>query len=84
MTAKTDAQNMKRANKALTKKLELEYKNRLKANVEEMKRDRELGFVAGYAGLPMPEGKDKWFEIFRGYHAGLESAATTDPATPPS
>ena len=86
MTAKTDAQNMKRANKALTKKLELDYNNRMKSNVEEMKRDRELGFAAGCAGLPIPEGKDKWFEIFRGYQAGcaIQRATTSDPLTPPS
>ena len=86
MTAKTDAQNMKRANKALTKKLELDYNNRMKSNVEEMKRDRELGFTAGSKGLPMPKGKDKWFEIFRGYQAGcaIQRATIFDPSTPPN
>ena len=62
----------KTTNRALTKKLELDYKNRLKANVEEMKRDRELGFAAGYAGLPIPAGTDKWAEILRGYSAGRD------------
>ena len=53
------------------------------AVAKKMIRDRELGFAAGYAGLPMPKAKDKWFSIFLGYEAGRDAkklATTPDPA----
>ena len=81
MSKRTEASNATRLKRVMN------YTNRMDTVATKMKRDRELGFAAGYAGLPMPKGMDKWYEIYLGYEAGRDAkklAINTDPATPPN